>query len=65
VDVAWQMLLKAYPGVEISSMQEILGANVPIMGGYTLGQVGAMEGETPKFLNQHIVVIVFGEPEAA
>ncbi len=65
VDVAWQMLLKAYPGAEISSMQEILGASMPIMGGYTLGQVGAMEGETPKFLNQHIVVIVFGEPEAA
>lgn len=65
VDIAWQMLLKAYPGVEISSMQEILGADIPIMGGYTLGQVGAMQGETPKFLNQHIVVIVFGEPEVA
>jgi hypothetical protein len=64
VDVAWQMLLKAYPGVEISSMQEILGEDVPIMGGYTLGQVGAAEGGRPKFLNQHIVIVVFGEPDS-
>jgi len=63
VDVAWQMLLKAQPGAEISAVQEILGTNVPVAGGYTLGQVTSTEGIVPKFLNQHIVVIVFGENE--
>ncbi len=61
VDVAWQMLLKAEPGIEIAAVQEILGADIPIAGGYTLGQVAPVEGGTPKFLNQHIVVIAFGE----
>lgn len=63
VDVAWQMLLKAQPGAEITAVQEILGTNVPVAGGYTLGQVTSTHGHTPKFLNQHIVVIVFGESE--
>ncbi len=63
VDVAWQMLLKAQPGAEITAVQEILGTNVPIAGGYTLGQVTSPDGVLPKFLNQHIVVIVFGENE--
>lgn len=63
VDVAWQMLLKAQPGAEIAAVQEIIGESVPIIGGYTLGQVATVNEETkPKFLNQHIVVIVFGEP---
>jgi hypothetical protein len=61
VDVAWQMLLKAHPGVEIEAIQEILGTKVPIAGGYTLGQVASVEATSPKFLNQHIVVIIFGE----
>ena len=61
VDVAWQMLLKAQPGVEIDAVQEILGTKIPIAGGYTLGQVTSTDGTAPKFLNQHIVVIVFGE----
>ncbi len=61
VDVAWQMLLKAQPGIEIEAVQEILGTNIPIAGGYTLGQITSAEGSAPKFLNQHIVVIVFGE----
>lgn len=63
VDVAWQMLLKAQPGAEIAAVQEILGENIPIAGGYTLGQVTSADGAAPKFLNQHIVVIVFGESE--
>jgi hypothetical protein len=63
VDVAWQMLLKAQPGAEIAAVQEILGESVPIAGGYTLGQVVTPDDDTkPKFLNQHIIVIVFGEP---
>lgn len=64
VDVAWQMLLKAQPGAEIAAVQEILGDSVPIAGGYTLGQVVTADEESkPKFLNQHILVIVFGEPK--
>lgn len=61
VDVAWQMLLKAQPGAEIAAVQEILGTKIPIAGGYSLGQVVTTEGASPKFLNQHIVVIVFAE----
>ncbi len=61
VDVAWQMLLKAQPGIEINAVQEILGSKIPIAGGYTLGQITSAGAEPPKFLNQHIMVIVFGE----
>jgi hypothetical protein len=62
VDIAWQMLLKATPGVEIAALQEIIGESVPIAGGYTLGQVIPGKNSTPPgFLNQHIVVILFGE----
>jgi len=61
VDIAWQLLLKAQYGIEISAIQEILGTKIPIAGGYTLGQVVPTENTFPKFLNQHIVVIAFGE----
>ena len=62
VDIAWQMLLKANPGVEITAVQEIIGDKVPIAGGYTLGQVvpGGVS-MPPEFLNQHIMVILFGQ----
>jgi hypothetical protein len=62
VDIAWQMLLKATPGAEIAAIQEIIGEGVPIAGGYTLGQiVPGLDTASPSFLNQHIVVILFGE----
>ncbi len=61
VDIAWQMLLKANPGAELDAVQDILGTQVPILGGYTLGQVVPNGDLAPKFLNQHIVVMVFGE----
>jgi hypothetical protein len=64
VDVAWQMLLKANPGVEIAVIQEILGPKIPIAGGYTLGQIVPGEHASPRFLNQHITVMIFGEPAA-
>jgi hypothetical protein len=63
-DIAWQMLLKAQPGIEIAAVQEILGDDVPIAGGYTLGQVVSPgDAPKPKFLNQHMVVIVFAESD--
>lgn len=63
VDAAWQTLLEARPGSEIEAIREVLGDNLPILGGYTLGQiVPAMnEEEHPKFLNQHIVVMILAE----
>jgi hypothetical protein len=62
VDIAWQLLLKATPGAEIAAIQEIIGEQIPIAGGYTLGQiVPGDEAASLSFLNQHIVVILFGE----
>jgi hypothetical protein len=62
VDLAWEMLLKSYPGAEIAAVQDILGRDVPIAGGYTLGQVvPGKETGLPQLLNQHIVVIAFAE----
>ncbi len=62
VDIAWQMLLKSSPGAEIAAVRDILGPDIPIAGGYTLGQiVPGKEGAAPNFLNQHIVVLAIGE----
>ena len=62
VDIAWQMLLRATPGAEIAAIREIIGEDVPIAGGYTLGQIiPGKDDFAPGFLNQHIVVILFGE----
>ncbi len=62
VDVAWEMLLRSHPGAEIAAIQEIFGKEVPLAGGYTLGQVtpGKPSG-APQLLNQHIVVIAFAD----
>ncbi|HIE25455.1 MAG TPA: hypothetical protein EYP74_05570 [Anaerolineales bacterium] len=63
-DMAWQMILKAKPGAEITAIQDTLGKNVPIIGGYTLGQVTpGKDNAPPDLLNQHITVIAFGEEE--
>jgi hypothetical protein len=65
-DIAWQMLLESSPGAEVAAVQDIFGPDVPIAGGYTLGQIvpaqdvrapGVPAG--PRFLNQHIVVVAF------
>ena len=62
VDIAWQMLLKSHPGAEITAVQDILGKDVPILGGYTLGQiVPGKDSSSPQLLNQHIVVVAFAE----
>ncbi|HAV77997.1 MAG TPA: hypothetical protein DCX53_11665 [Anaerolineae bacterium] len=60
VDIAWEMLLKSHPGAEITAVQEILGKDIPIAGGYTLGQIApGNNGGSPQLLNQHMIVIVF------
>jgi hypothetical protein len=62
VDLAWEMLLKSHPAAEINAVQDILGKDVQIAGGYTLGQVvPGRDSSTPQLLNQHIVVVLFGE----
>jgi hypothetical protein len=53
------MLLKSHPGSEITAVQDILGKDVPLAGGYTLGQVAPGKDSVPQLLNQHIVVIAF------
>lgn len=72
-DIAWQMLLESNPGTEVSAIQDVLGPDVPIAGGYTLGQIvptadsrsSGAEVLPPRFLNQHIVVVAFAEAPKA
>lgn len=62
VDLAWEMLLKSHPGAEIFAIRDLLGSDVPLAGGYTLGQiVPGKSSAVPQLLNQHIVVVAFGE----
>jgi hypothetical protein len=60
-DVAWQMLFEAQVGADVAAVQAALGATIPLAGGYTLGQIIPRREASPQFLNQHMVVIVFGE----
>ena len=62
-DIAWQMLFEAQPGADIFAVQEALGPDVPVAGGYTLGQIIPGGEGVPQFLNQHMVVFLIGEPE--
>jgi len=64
VDIAWEMLLKSHPGIEIAAVQEILGKDVPVAGAYTLGQIAPGVGHgSPQLLNQHISVIAFSNAQ--
>jgi hypothetical protein len=64
-DVSWQMFFKTSPGQEILAVQEVLGPELPIIGGYTYGQIAGLQDAStwsaPEFLNQHIEVILLGE----
>jgi hypothetical protein len=62
-DVAWQMLFEAQPGADVAAVQAALKVSVPVAGGYTLGQIVPHSKTPPQFLNQHMVVVVFGEAE--
>lgn len=67
VDIAWQLLLESHPGADIAAVRDILGPDVPLAGGYTLGQIvpGKATADAgpahshPQFLNQNIVVVAF------
>jgi hypothetical protein len=60
-DVAWQMLFEAQVGADVAAVQAVLGMDVPLAGGYTLGQIVPRQEASPQLLNQHMVVLVFGE----
>jgi hypothetical protein len=60
-DIAWQMLFEAQPGADVAAVQAALGSGIPIAGGYTLGQIIPRAEASPQFLNQHMVVVIFGE----
>jgi hypothetical protein len=62
-DTAWQMLYESQPGGEVAILQKELGSSVPIAGGYTLGQIVPGLNSSPHFLNQHMLVILFAEPQ--
>lgn len=66
-DIAWQKLFQASPGLELNAVREVLGPSVPIVGGYTFGQIATppeeKERRKPELLNQHFEIILFGEKE--
>lgn len=61
-DISWQMMFQSQPGMEVSAVREVIGAGVPIIGGYTLGQIGKSTSGEMELLNQHIQIILFGDP---
>lgn len=61
-DASWQMLFEGQPGAEIHAIREVLGQNVPIAGGYSLGQLTRDRNSRKiELLNQHIEVVLIGE----
>lgn len=61
-DIAWKMLFESQPGADAAAVQSVLGPDVPLAGGYTLGQIVPGGEGVPQFLNQHLAVLVIGEP---
>lgn len=62
IDAAWHHLFTANPGKEIEAVRSEIGSDVPIAGGYTYGQIApGVDSGLPELLNEHIVVILFGE----
>ena len=60
-DVSYQMQLEAQPGSDLEAIRAVLGPQVPVIGGYTFGQIRKNYTGVPELANQHITVIVFGE----
>lgn len=61
-DVSWEMLFKSQPGAEVEALRDVLGRSIPIIGGYTFGQIVQRNTSSPpEFLNQHIQVVLVGE----
>ncbi|NJN43770.1 MAG: hypothetical protein HC806_02860 [Anaerolineae bacterium] len=58
-DIAWKMLFETQPGGEIAPIREIFGPEIPIAGGYTVGQIHKSESGI-ELLNQHIEIMLLG-----
>lgn len=62
VDISWQMLFEGRMEREFNEIRSILGGNLPIAGGYTLGQIGQEANAQAQLFNQHIQITLFGDP---
>jgi hypothetical protein len=63
VDQAWQYLFQSESTRFISAVKSEIG-EIPLVGGYTLGQVYRPEGESlVRAYNQNLLMVVFGESE--
>jgi hypothetical protein len=59
-DAAWQLLLQARPEAEFQAVRAILGDEIPVVGGYTFGQIARPQPNAPaELLTQHILVALF------
>lgn len=62
IDEAWRLLLEGQPGEEVHAVRSILGEDLPIIGGYVLGQIVQPHPSAgPQLLNQNIEIILFAE----
>jgi hypothetical protein len=62
VDESWRMLMEANPGIEAVAVRDVIGNSVPIIGGYTYGQLVQLEGSPYlEAYNQYIQVVIFAE----
>ena len=59
VDLAWKMLAEVQPIDMIATVRQVVGADIPVAGGYTLGQLAGEK--TARILNQHFQVILLGD----
>lgn len=60
VDAAWQLLLQTRPEAEFQAVRAVLGGDIPLIGGYTFGQIVRPEASAPaELLTQHILVALF------
>lgn len=61
-DIAWEMLFQGYASAEVEAIRDVLGDEVPIIGGYSFGQIAQRDQTSPAvYLNQHVEVVVIGE----
>lgn len=61
-DIAWRIMLEAQPGIEVEAIREVIGPDIPLIGGYSYGQFIRNAQGKPELLNQHLQVILFGSP---
>ncbi len=59
-DLGWKMLYDTQADSLLETLRSHLGRDLPLAGGYLVGQVSNAAGR-PEFLNQHLQVVVIGE----